>query len=364
MNKKKNSFTFHFGLSKEKAYFIENFSMLVGCGMPMVEALDAVYSETRSRRMKSVMSSMKSEIEAGFPFWMSLKNCGLFPEHAISLVRLGEESGKFIDNLKIVAIEDEKRRMLKSKLTSAIMYPGFVLSLTLIIGVGIAWFLLPKLATVFLQLKIQLPLVTKILIGIGSFLGEHGFYVIPLVLVAVILLFYFIFLSPKTKYIGQFFLFYLPGINRLIKEVEIARFGYLLGTLFEAGLPITYALDSLAGATEISQYRKFYRHLKTSIEDGSSLQKSFMAYKRVHRLFPASIQQLIVAGEKSGMLSISLLKIGKIFETKTDTSAKNLSIIFEPLMLIIVWLGVVAVALAVILPIYNLIGGFSTNPQL
>ena len=350
---------FTFGLGKERDYFVENLSMLISGGMPIITALDSIAAEVRSRRMKNIIANIKSDIESGSPLWRTLGSSKLFPEHAVSLIRLGEQSGKLTQNLKMVATEQEKDRALKSKLRSAMMYPIFVLSLTVIIGVGIAWFILPKLATVFSQLKITLPLITKILIGTGTFLGAHGQYVVPAGVVVMAMLFFFLFAFSKTKFIGQFILFFTPGVSGLIKEVELARFGYLLGTLLEAGLPITQALDSLASASEVSQYRKFYIHLRDSVGDGNSIAKSFASFKRANRLISMPIQQLIVAGEQSGTLSATLLKIGQTFEVKADTSTKNLTIILEPILLVVVWLGVVAVALAVILPIYSLIGGFN-----
>lgn len=348
-------------LGKERGYFVENLSMLVSSGMPIISALDAIAQELRSRRMKNIIADIKTDIESGSPLWRALASSKIFPEHAISLIRLGEQSGKLTENLKVIAIEQEKDRVLKSKLRSAMMYPVFVLSLTVIIGVGIAWFILPKLATVFSQLKIKLPLITKILIGIGNFLGEHGRLVIPAAVIGIAVLFFFIFSFSKTKFIGQFILFSSPGIKGLIKEVEIARFGYLLGTILEAGLPITQALDSLASAAEVAQYRKLFIHLRDSVGDGNSIQKSFASFRHIGRLIPAPIQQLIVAGEQSGTLSGSLLKIGQTFEAKVDTTTKNLTIILEPILLVVVWLGVVAVALAVILPIYSLVGGFNAG---
>jgi len=356
-NNKKRYFTF--GLGKERDYFVENLSMLISSGMPIITALDSIATEMRSLRMKHIIADIKLDIEAGSPLWKTLGESRLFPMHVISLIRLGEESGRLIDNLKVISIEQEKDRILRSKLRSAMMYPVFVLSLTVIIGIGIAWFILPKLATVFSQLKITLPLITKILINIGSFLGTNGWYVVPLVILAMLSLLFFIFSFSKTKFIGQFFLFSTPGIGGLIKEIELARFGYLLGTLLEAGLPITQALDSLASASEVGKYRKLFKHLSVWVGDGNSLQKSFKSFRNSKYLVPSPIQQLIVAGEQSGTLSLTLLKIGKTFEAKADSTTKNLSVILEPILLVIVWLGVVAVALAVILPIYNLIGGFN-----
>jgi type II secretory pathway component PulF len=349
------------GIGKERDYLVENLSTLIAAGMPIISALDAIAQEIRSRRMRALLAFIREDILSGAPIWRALKESGLFADHAIALIRLGEESGKLSENLKVVAIEEEKSRVFRSKLHSAMLYPVFVLSLTVTIGVGIAWFILPKLAVVFTQLHVTLPLITKVLISIGIYLDKYGVIVIPTAVVIVAALFYFLFIFSKTKVIGQSILLSLPGINQLIKEVEIARFGYLLGTLLEAGLPITHALDSLARATEIVQYRKLYRHLCDAVSDGNSFQKSFLLFHRTDTLIAAPIQQLIVVGERSGTLSLTLLKIGKAYEVKSDTTTKNLTVILEPILLVIVWLGVVAVALAVILPIYSLIGGF--NPQ-
>jgi type II secretory pathway component PulF len=347
------------GTNKERDYFIENLSMLIAGGMPITTVLDSIGREVTSPRLQARIRAIQGDIESGFPLWKALAESNLFPEHAISLIKLGEESGRLIENLRVVALEQEKDRVFKSKLRSAMMYPIFVLLLTLVVGVGIAWFILPKLAVVFSQLKITLPLITKILIGTGTFLGDHGSLVVPIGVAVIALAFFFTFVYPRTKFIGQAVLLASPGIADLMREVEIARFGYVLGTLLDAGLPITQSLDSLASATEVVPYKKLCLHLRDSVDEGNSLQRSFSSFARVTRLIPLPIQQLIVAGEQSGTLPETLLKIGVTFEAKSDVTTKNLTIILEPILLVVVWLGVVAVALAVILPIYSLIGGFN-----
>ncbi len=344
-------------LKKERDYFVENLSMLVSSGMLLTSALNSILEEVHSKRMKRIIKDMTTDIESGISLGETLERAGIFPEHTISLIKLGERSGKLTESLKVVAVEQEKSRVFKSKLRSAMMYPILVLSLTVIIGTGISWFILPRLAMVFNQLRIEMPIITEVLINLGNFLGEYGYYAVPVIIIFIIFLLFLIFFFSKTKSIGQFILLSIPGIKNIIKEVELARFGYLLGTLLQAGLPINNALDSLVNATEISQYRKFYIHLRDSVEDGNSIKKSFASFKNTKRLIPSPVKQLIVTAEQSGTLSETLLKIGKIFESKSDTTTKNITIILEPILLVIVWLGVVAVALAVILPIYNLIGG-------
>ena len=359
IEEKKFSFFETFGLTKERDQFIENLSMLVLSGMPIVSALSAITRDTKNVQMKKILEQILLELEAGSPLWKSFDRTGLFKGYTISLLRIGEESGKFAENLKVVSLEQEKERNLKSKVKSALMYPSFVLILVVVIGLGISWFILPKLAKIFADLKLDLPLITKILIGFGLFLQKNGIWFVPLSLCIFGAITWVIFINEKTKFLGESFLYSIPGIKTLLMEVEVARLGYLLGTLLEAGLPIIKAIDSLLGASESVRYKKFYTHLRESIEMGNSFKKSFISYPKVDKLIPQPMQQLIFSGEQSGNLNKTLLKIGQVLEEKSDTTTKNLTIIMEPILLVIVWLGVVGVAFAVILPIYSLVGGIN-----
>ncbi len=359
INEKKLGFFDTFGLTKERDQFIENLSMLVLSGMPIMSALAAITRDTKSAQMKKILEAILLELEGGSPLWKSFDRTGLFKGYTISLLRIGEESGKFAENLKVVSLQQEKERNLKSKVKSALMYPVFVLVLVVVIGLGISWFILPKLAKIFADLKLDLPLITKILIGFGLFLQKNGLWFVPLGFTVLALVIWTVFINDKTKFLGESFLYSIPGIKTLLMEVEVARLGYLLGTLLEAGLPIIKAIESLLGASDSVRYKKFYTHLKDSIEMGNSFQKSFMSYPKTDKLIPQPMQQLIFSGEQSGNLNKTLLKIGQVLEEKSDTTTKNLTIIMEPILLVIVWAGVVGVAFAVILPIYSLVGGIN-----
>ena len=356
--KKINIFS-NFGIGEEKDYFIENLSMMLASGMPIMLALDGVGAELRSKRMKEVIASLKEDMEGGSSLWRALDKTKLLSSQVISLLRIGEESGRLAENLKVIDIQQKKEKDFRSKLRSAMMYPILVMSFTVVIGAGIAWFILPRLSSVFAELDLELPVITRALIAAGEFLGEYGAIVIPSVLLFVILFLFFVFAYSKTKHIGQSFLFSLPVIKKLIQEIELARFGYILGSLLEAGLPVVDALESLESATTFRSYKKFYKYLQNSVEVGNSFKKSFAGYKNVKRLIPTPIQQMIISGEQSGRFSEVLLKTGENFEVKTENTTKNLTVLLEPILLIVVWVGVVAVALAVILPIYSLIGGIN-----
>jgi len=349
----------NFGLGQEKEYFIEQLSMLLASGMPVITALSAIKKEIKSARLKNIIDKLSVSIETGSSISTALDSIGIFPQSTISLIRIGEQSGRLTENLKVIVSQQHKEREFRSKTASAVMYPVFIFSLTIIVGLSVAWFVLPRLATVFSQLKIDLPFITRWLINLGTFLGKYGTIVIPLLLVVGLLILFFLFIFSKTNFLGQAILFSIGSISRLFTELELSRFGSLLGNLLEAGLPILDSLDSLAQSSTFYRYKKFYVFLNEKIKEGNSFAKCFGLYKKTNRLIPVPIQQLIITSEQSGNLPATFKKIGEMYETKTETTAKNITILLEPILLVIVWLGVVAVALAVILPLYSLIGNLN-----
>lgn len=357
----KVTFFANIGLGKGKEYFIEQLSMLLGAGMPVVLALSSIEKEIKSGRLKKIIASIGADIESGSTISASLEKSGIFPQSTISLIRIGEESGRLSENLKVVALQEQKEREFRSRITSAMMYPGFVFTLTIAVGLSIAWFILPRLASVFASLHAKLPLITVWLIKFGSFLGQYGIYVIPAFIIVSLLLIFFVFIFKKTNFLGQAILFHIPAISGLLREVELARFGSLLGNLLQAGLPVLDSLKSLAESTTLYGYRKLYLHLYEMVKEGNSFQKSFEAFKNINSLIPVPIQQLVITSEQSGNLDNTLIKIGEMYETKTEDSAKNISVLLEPILLVIVWLGVVTVALAVILPLYSLLGSLNSS---
>jgi len=354
---KKLSFFSRLMIGQEKNYFIENLSLLLASGMNILAALEAIQGEIRSAPMLKILTQLKKEVEEGSTIWRALQNTGLFSKNTISLVQIGEKSGRLAENLEIVSTQNQKERMFRSKIYSAMLYPIIVICATLVIGIGIAWFILPKLAMTFSQMRLQLPLPTRIMIAIGNFFAHWGIIVVPVSIVVFIFLVLLVFVFPKTQFIGQAILLRFPGIKRLMQEVELSRFGYVLGTLLDAGMSIVDALDSLNEITSLRIYQSFYLHLKHDTEQGDSFKKSFLSYRGINRLIPVPIQQMIISAEQSGRLSKTLLKIADMFESKIEVTTKNLSVILEPILLLVVWVGVALVAFAVILPIYSLIGG-------
>lgn len=346
-------------MGEEKNQLIEDLSITLSSGMDLLSALVSIKLETNSKKLQKIIDRMVDDIKNGSQLWKAISNTALYPDYAVSLIKIGEESGNLPENLKIVVSEAQKQKSLRSKLISALIYPILVLFLTLVIGIGIAWFILPKLAEVFSSLRVEVPLITKVLIAAGLFLGKYGIFVVPLFISVVICAFYLVFIFKRTKFIGEAITLKIPVFKTLYKEIEVTRMGYLLGTLLNAGITIIEALDSLSQATTSLTYSKFYKFLQIKIEQGNSVQLSLSLSKDSKKLIPNHIIQMISASEQSGSLPDTFLKINEIYQEKIDDTTKNLTVLLEPILLVIVWLGVLFVALAVILPIYSLVGGLN-----
>jgi len=344
---------------KEREYFSENLALLLNSSVSVGDALESLASTARKKPMQKTLAQMRTDIDVGYSLTDAIERSGLVSEQTLALVRLGESSGNLVKNLQLAAVQEEKRHVFQSKIRSALLYPGFVLTVSLVVGIAVAWFLLPRLSLTFDQLHVKLPLISRIMIGFGVFLRLHGIVAIPLFLLVLAVLGYVLFAAPKTKWIGRRLLFGVPGVGRLLREIEIAQFGYLFGTLLEAGLPIGQAVTLLARASTSRQYQVFCRYLAVSLDDGFSVKDCFGHYKHSTKLFPATVQQMVFAGERSGSLSSVLLVVGRTYEQKSDITTANLETIMEPMLLLLVAGGVLLVAVSVLLPIYSLLGGIN-----
>lgn len=342
---------------KEREYFMSNMAILMKAAVPIGEALESMRETLpRSGALAKALKQIVADIDQGISLSDALERSGIVPKQTLTMVRFGEKSGKLASNLAVAAEQERKQNIFRSKVRSAMMYPSFVFVVIIVVGLGIAWFLLPKLAVTFTQMKIELPLISKIFLGFGQFLGTNGLWFVPTFLVSFFAAIYFVFFAPGTRNIGQYILRHTPGISRLIQEIEIARFGYLFGTLLAAGVSVVESLELLRDATTHSSYKKLYNYLAHSLREGYSIKASLANYKPTRTLLPVAVQQMIIAAERSGQLAETLESIGDVYSQKADMTTENLEIIIEPIMLVIVAAGVLSVAVSVIIPIYSLVG--------
>lgn len=350
------------GLGDQALNFLENLSILIQSGLTPVEAVSALKADKHSRQMEKIIGEIERMLLEGMSLTKAFRTTGLFKEYVLSLLEVGESSGRLDENLMMVSETGKRNKAFRTQLRSALMYPVLVVVLTVLVGLGVAWFILPRLALVFERLNVELPFMTQLLINLGTFLGEWGHIVVPSTLAFLLFILLVLFVFPKTKRAGHWLILRMPFIKRLVRELEISRMGYVIGSTIGSGISIVEALTAASDTAGIYAYKRFFAFLKYRIEEGDSFRKAFETYPYTSNLIPVSLQQLIIAGERSGRLSNVFIDIGSSYETKIKTTTKNLTVILEPILLVIIWGGVMGVALGVIVPIYSLLSGVNRSP--
>jgi len=343
--------------SKDRVFFLETLSTMMESGLDISSTLAAIRREAKTPKMIALVEKIQGDIDSGISFTDAMSKYNFLPTYSMSLVRAGEKSGRFSENLQVIVNQQTKDAEFSAKLKGAMMYPVIVMCVAVVVGLGLAWFVMPKLVKVFKGMGVKLPFTTRMLISVGEFVGKHGAIVIPLVLVVFATVMYLVFLHPKTRVIGQRLIMHAPGFKRVVLEAELARFGYLLGSLLGAGLPVLDSMDALEGSSSYLDYRNLYRHLRDGVEVGFTFEEGFATYKGSEKLIPASVQQIITTGERSGNMAKALSNVGRVYESKIANTTKNLSTVLEPMMLLIIFGGVMFIALAVIQPVYGLLSG-------
>lgn len=342
------------GFGNEKDFFIENLSLLIASGMGISASISAMADSVKTWKMKKVVKYVGESVDAGLPLWQAFKETKLFPERVISLIKSGEEAGRLPEHLNLVTVQLHKEKMFKSRVRSALIYPIIVLTLAFGVALWLSWFILPKIVSVFSQPESSLPFTTRIIISFGNFIRTYGIIAVPVAIIFFIIFVYILFINKKSKFIGDYIIFMTPGINDLVKGVELGRFGYVFGALLQAGFLIDQALESVKEGSNYAAYRKFYSHIQECVQKGDSFKTAFATYKHADKYIPPHIRQLIISAEKSGKLPETLIRIGVIFEEKTDAMSRDLATILEPVVLIIVGLVVGFIAMGLISPIYEL----------
>jgi type II secretory pathway component PulF len=342
-------------MASERDFFLENFSLLLRASMPVTEALDSLQQELRSRKMKRIVYSIEEEISAGAPLSAAFEKSGVLSRRFVSLLRIGEQTGRLSEQLALIIAEQKKEASLRSKIRSALIYPGFVLGITGIVGLTVVWYVFPQLTEVFRGTGAKLPPTTRGIIAIGNFFSAYGLIAVPLFFIVLAVLVFFLFIYGKTRQSGEMIMLHTPIVKTIVQEIELARFAYIMGTLLAAGISLPETLQSIQDSTSFVRYKRFYASILSRVVEGNSLYKSITAVRGYSTYMPPHIARLLLAGEMSGTLSETLLQVSGEYDQKVDGLTQNLSALLEPIIIVFVGIVVAVIALSVITPIYGLV---------
>lgn len=339
----------------EKIAITKHLAVMIKAGITLSEALDNLSSQTGSVEVKKVLSEIRRKIDNGSSFNESL---ALFPKHFdemyVGIVKVGETTGNLDDSLVYLADQLGKDYALKKKVSGALMYPGLVLAATIMLATFISLFILPKLVDFFSAFDEKLPLMTVLLLNLARFMKDYGVVFFGSIAV-IIFLGYLLQKIPVVHLWRDRQILKLPFIGRLLIEREVATFARNLSTLIKSGLPIFEGLK-ICGSSQVNlEYKRTINNLAHNLEKGSKI-ADFLNLPECKLLFPRLVTDMVVVGEKTGGVDKSLEYVSQFYEDDIEETARNLTTILEPAILIVIGGMVAFIALAIIGPIYQLTG--------
>lgn len=338
---------------QERVNFTNNLAILLKSGITINQALADLEDQGGSTRFVQVIKRVRTNVEKGNSLSASFgKEEKFFGEIFINLVKAGEESGTLQGNLQFLAVWLGRSTDLRREVAAATMYPKLVFGAAMLLGGGLAIFILPKLVPLFTGLHVELPLITKILLAISLWVQDYWWLGIFGVLT---LIFGIIYLNSFYLIRRFFHSFYLniPFIGNMLKDYQRALISQLFSTLLKSGLSLNNAIAIVAQSTTNIQYQESLKIIFNELIDGTSLSESMKPFKK---LYPNIMISIVKVGEKSGSLVQSFEYLSEFYTKEVNIQTKKLPTIIEPLLLVFIAVIVGFVALAIIMPIYELTG--------
>jgi len=336
----------------DKILFARHMSVMLKSGLSLSEALEIVFEQSTSGKLKRIITSVRQSVNNGQPLSGSLEKFkNVFSGIFINMIRVGEASGTLEENLEHLAVQLEKDYELKKKIISAMIYPMIVLFGTFLLGVGLTVFILPKLVNLFSTFKVELPLMTRLFLGLADFLVNYGLYVL-IAIAALVVAWRMLLKSKAARPFFHKILLSLPLISKMTRQVNLARLSRALALLLRSGLTINESLKITADTINNVHYKKILERAVVEVKKGKALSSILQR----EDLFPTMISRMIIVGERTGKLQESLLYIADYYEEELDNQTKNLATVIEPILLVVIGLILGLLAVAIISPIYQLTG--------
>lgn len=337
----------------EISAFTRQLSIMMNAGLPLTEALVILKSQ-EGNKISPVAASALRDVEGGSSLADALRKFPkVFSSVYLALVRAGESAGVLDKILSRLAENLESQREFRAKIKGTMLYP-----IIIILGMGAVMFVMmifviPKLTSLYKEFDAKLPKPTEILISISNFMVSY-WWLILLLLAGLVYLFKIISSSKKGKRKLDELVFKLPIVGMLQKQIILAEFTRTLGLLIGAGVSIIEALEissKTAGNVVIEE---------AVIEANKQVEKGFPLATAITQnpVFPTILSQMLSVGEETGKVDEVLMKVSRFFQSESEESLKGLTTAIEPLIMIILGVGVGFLIIAIILPIYNLTGQF------
>lgn len=323
---------------------------MIESGLVLSEGLDILAEQQSNRYFQQVLQEISRDIKGGIDLATAFrKHPDTFPPLYASLIRAGEQSGKLDLVLGQMADSLEKDREFRARIRGAMIYPIVVVTMMAAVITIMMIFVIPKLVSLYSQSNIELPLPTKILITVSN-LFVHFWWVLLAAIVGGIFLFRRWVATPSGKFIFDSIILKTPLVGKIATGTILTNFTRTFGLLVTAGVPILDSLNIVIEVIGNSVYKKALQETFRGVERGLA----FSSQLDLVGVFPKLVSQMYRVGEETGKVDKVSFKMSEYYEAETDNLVKNITVIIEPVVLVVLGIGVGFLVLSIILPIYKL----------
>ncbi len=335
---------------KEKMTLLSNMQTMLSAGIPILETVDSLHEDAKGN-VKKFLVVLKNDLIQGQKVASTLaKFPKVFDKVTVNIIKASEEAGNLDTALSDIKDNIKKQSEFNDKIKSALIYPMFIMVVFTIVFTLILVVVIPKISGVFKSLQVTLPLPTKIMIAMSDALVTKP---IPIALSVFIIISIIVFAYKKSKKVFIEVLTSFPLISQLAIQADLTRFTRSLYLLLSAGLPITNALELTQEVVVKEKVRRVIIHTKNLVFGGKRLSEGLKDHKEV---IPAIMIKIIEAGERTGTLDKSMQDISDYLDYEVSNSLKTLTAFIEPLLLVVIGGLIGGMMMAIISPIYGVIG--------
>jgi type IV pilus assembly protein PilC len=339
--------------SKELAVFTRQFSVMIDAGLPLVQCLEILAGQQENKTFQKVLTGTRASVEGGASLANSMKQYEkVFDPLYYNMVDAGETGGILDTILQRLSSYIEKNVKLKRAVKSAMIYPIAVLGIAGGVIILLLWKVVPIFTQLFNGLGVDLPLPTRVVIGLSNFVGSIYGLTILVAMVGGIFALKTWYATPQGRMALDTVVLKIPLVGPLMRKIAVARFTRTLGTLISSGVPILEGLDITARTSGNAVVEKAITQTRKAVEAGRSLVDPL----KETEVFPGMVTQMIGVGEQTGAMDAMLQKIADFYEDEVDAAVKDLLTAMEPLMIVVLGVVVGGIVISMYLPLFSLIG--------